>query len=114
MHQALNRALPIALAVTHFDQFTSEGHGLFQQPQGLTQRRADGNLLRVDVAAPALQAGNVHAQCLVLLVSQREVGTLLNQIVLQRCAAVFFDFLQLHAGLLLRQQVFCAGHLQQV
>ena len=113
VHQPLDCALPIALAVAHLDQLTGKGHGRLSVAQGLAKGRADGDLLGVDIAAAAFQAGDFGVEGFVLIVAAGERGACFKPLVLQRCTKVFLHLALLHTGLLLHQQVFNAADLHQ-
>ena len=109
MQQALNRALPIALVLTHFYQFTRKRHGRLAVARGLAQRRANRDLLHVNVAAAIFKAGNLGMEQLVVVASGFKVDTFFNQTVLHASAALQLVNTLLRAALLLHQQIFHAA-----
>ncbi len=111
--QALGRAFPVARVVAQLEQLAGERHLGFVDPQGRTQRGAHGDLLRVDVAAPRFQAGDLRGQRLALLAPLRECNAGLVEFVLHRGLALGGGVLHLPAQRALRQKVFAALHAQQ-
>ena len=113
VQQALHRAFPVALAVSHLNQLAGKGHGVFTQGQRAAQRRAHGDLLTINVAASRFQTGDLGAQGIALQPPLLEGHAQFSQLVLHVVGALNRHVLQLPTALLLRQQVLRIGHLQQ-
>ncbi|MDT4884862.1 hypothetical protein FQZ97_1210400 [compost metagenome] len=62
MQQAFGRALPVALVLTHLDQFTGKGQVFLGDGQGGAQCVADAYLGRIDIAFSTRKAVDLVAE----------------------------------------------------
>ncbi len=83
MQQAFGGTFPFALIVAHLDQLAGEWHIIHVQTQRRTQRRANPDLLVIDVAASALEAVDLGAQLFVFLPALTQGHAVLGERVLQ-------------------------------